>query len=61
MGIGDRKFGLARTPKDTNMVVGWSDAKENKVGCGSTNCHGRKAIKEVGNLVEAFSPLASKN
>jgi hypothetical protein len=60
-GSGGRKVRITCTPKYTKMVVGWRGAKESKAGCGSANHLGRKAIKEVGGGVEAFSPVASRN
>lgn len=37
-----REIGVAHTPKDMKMVIGWGDAKESKVGHGSTDRHGRR-------------------
>jgi hypothetical protein len=52
---------VAHTPKDVKMVIGWRGVKESKVGCGSANRLGEKAMKEVGGGVDALSLVASRN
>lgn len=56
-----RKVRIARTTKNTKMVVGWSGAKKSKVGCGGMNHLSRKTSKEICGSVEALNPVASRN
>jgi hypothetical protein len=60
MWSGGRKVGVARTPKNVKMVIGCSGAKKSKAGYGGTNHCCRKTIKEVGGVVEALNPVASR-
>jgi hypothetical protein len=54
MGNNGRKVRVARTPKNTKMVIGGSGAKKSKCGCMS-RCS-RKAIKKLGGDVGGSQP-----
>lgn len=57
--ISGREVGIASTFECTKVIIGGRSTKESKVGSGSTNRHGGKAIEQVGGGVQRLSPKAS--